>query len=145
MKKRNILLSAAVAGAIALTTAPASVLAETSTTVSKPAGAMGSGQPAMGQPKSNQFWWPDQLDLSPLRDHDSRSNPLGVDFNYAEAFSKLDLAAVKADIDKVLTDSSQRLLVHHNMGASGGESMLAYTTSSERDRDAGKIGCVSDV
>ncbi|MDA7591841.1 hypothetical protein N8756_10005, partial [Pseudomonadales bacterium] len=30
-------------------------------------------------PKSNQYWWPDQLDLSSLRDHDTRSNPLGAD------------------------------------------------------------------
>ncbi|MEM7616954.1 MAG: catalase/peroxidase HPI [Pseudomonadota bacterium] len=57
------------------------------------------------QPKSNQFWWPDQLDLSPLRDHDHRSNPLGENFNYKEAFNKLDLAAVKQDIDKILTTS----------------------------------------
>ncbi len=60
---------------------------------------------AENSPKSNSFWWPDQLDLSPLRDHDSRSNPLGEDFNYAEAFSKLDLAAVKSDIDSLLTTS----------------------------------------
>ncbi|WP_279244892.1 catalase/peroxidase HPI [Candidatus Litorirhabdus singularis] len=66
---------------------------------------MGSGKVAEGAPKSNQFWWPDQLDLSPLRDHDSRSNPLGQDFNYAEAFSQLDMTAVKKDIDALLTTS----------------------------------------
>jgi len=58
-----------------------------------------------GKTRNNQFWWPDQLDLAPLRDHDARSNPLGADFNYAEAFAALDLAALKADIDAVLTDS----------------------------------------
>ena len=58
-----------------------------------------------GETRNNQFWWPDQLDLAPLRDHDARSNPLGEDFNYAEAFAALDLAALKADIDAVLTDS----------------------------------------
>jgi len=58
-----------------------------------------------GKTRNNQFWWPDQLDLAPLRDHDARSNPLGADFNYAEAFATLDLAALKADIDAVLTDS----------------------------------------
>ena len=58
-----------------------------------------------GKAKSNQFWWPDQLDLSSLRDHDQRSNPLGPDFNYASAFSNLDLSEVKSDIDNVLTDS----------------------------------------
>jgi catalase-peroxidase len=43
--------------------------------------------------------------LSPLRDHDARSNPYGADFNYAEAFKKLDLAAAKKDINKLLTTS----------------------------------------
>ncbi|MEH6590959.1 MAG: catalase/peroxidase HPI [Halioglobus sp.] len=66
---------------------------------------MGSGGAAVGQAKSNQFWWPDQLDLSPLRDHDTRSNPMGDNFDYAEAFSKLDLKAVKKDIDALLTVS----------------------------------------
>ena len=39
---------------------------------------------AQGEPKSNQFWWPEQLDLSPLRQHGMESNPLGSDFNYAD-------------------------------------------------------------
>jgi catalase-peroxidase len=56
-------------------------------------------------PRSNQFWWPDQLDLSPLRQHAEESNPLGADFNYPKAFSSLDLNAVKLDIKKVLTTS----------------------------------------
>jgi catalase-peroxidase len=56
-------------------------------------------------PKPNQFWWPDQLDLSTLRQHDTRSNPLGADFDYAKAFASLDLDAVKADIRQVLTTS----------------------------------------
>ena len=72
---------------------------------SKPTGAAGSGNAAAGEVRSNQFWWPDQLNLSPLRDHDAQSNPLGADFNYAEAFASLDFAAVKADVDAVLTDS----------------------------------------
>jgi catalase-peroxidase len=57
------------------------------------------------QPQPNQFWWPDQLDLSPLRQHRADSNPLGKDFNYAKAFATLDLKAVKQDIAKVLTTS----------------------------------------
>ncbi len=56
-------------------------------------------------PRSKQFWWPDQLDLSPLRQHAAESNPLGEDFNYAKAFASLDLDAVKLDIRKVLTTS----------------------------------------
>lgn len=57
------------------------------------------------QPKSNQFWWPNQLDLTPLRNHSDESNPQNSNFDYAEAFEKLDLEAVKKDIDKVLTNS----------------------------------------
>jgi len=60
---------------------------------------------AGGQAKSNQFWWPEQLDLSPLRSHDIRSNPYGENFNYSEEFKKLDLKALKSDIDKILTTS----------------------------------------
>ncbi len=60
---------------------------------------------AQGMPKSNQFWWPDQLDLSPLRAHSITSNPLGADFDYAAEFAKLDIDEVKADIEAVMTDS----------------------------------------
>jgi len=62
---------------------------------------------AQGEPKPNQFWWPDQLDLSPLRQHGAESNPLGAQFNYAKAFASLDLNAVKQDIRKVLTTSQE--------------------------------------
>ncbi len=58
-----------------------------------------------GMPKSNQFWWPENLDLSALRDHGAESNPMGDEFDYAEAFSKVDLEALKGDIEKVLTTS----------------------------------------
>ncbi len=57
------------------------------------------------QPTPNQFWWPDQLDLSPLRQHSAESNPLGEEFDYAKAFASLDLKAVKQDLQKVLTKS----------------------------------------
>jgi len=60
---------------------------------------------AQGAPKPIQFWWPDQLDLSPLRQHAAESNPLGPQFDYAKAFASLDLNAVKEDIKKVLTTS----------------------------------------
>ncbi len=54
---------------------------------------------------SNQYWWPNQLDLSPLRQHSDESNPLGRDFDYEEAFKSLDLESVKKDINKLLTTS----------------------------------------
>ncbi len=60
---------------------------------------------ADGQPKSNQFWWPEQLDLTPLRQNASQSDPMGDSFNYAEAFESLDLTAVKADIEALMTTS----------------------------------------
>lgn len=58
-----------------------------------------------GEPRTNQFWWPNQLDLSALRRHNSESDPLGKTFNYAEAFNSLDLQAVKKDINELLTTS----------------------------------------
>ena len=54
---------------------------------------------------TNHFWWPDQLNLSPLRQHAVESNPLGEKFNYAEEFKKLDVNAVKADIKTLMTTS----------------------------------------
>ena len=60
---------------------------------------------AQGAGQSNQFWWPNQLDLSPLRQHGAESNPLDKDFDYKKAFATLDLNAVKADIRKALTTS----------------------------------------
>lgn len=60
---------------------------------------------ADGAPRSTQFWWPDHLDLSPLRQHAAESDPLGEGFDYAKAFNSLDLNAVKADIKAVLSTS----------------------------------------
>ena len=57
--------------------------------------------------KPNSFWWPDQLNLEQLRSHDARSNPYGDDFDYATAFSQVDLKALKADIEEVLTTSQE--------------------------------------
>ena len=56
-------------------------------------------------PSSNEFWWPDKLDLSPLRQNSPQSNPLGEDFDYEQAFNSLDLAAVKSDIEALMTSS----------------------------------------
>jgi catalase-peroxidase len=54
---------------------------------------------------ANRFWWPEQLNLAPLRQHSPLSNPLGADFDYAEAFAKLDLAEVKSDIETLMKTS----------------------------------------
>ena len=60
---------------------------------------------AASEAKTNQFWWPEQLNLSPLRQHNPESNPYGADFDYASEFNKLDLSQVKQDIERTLTDS----------------------------------------
>jgi catalase-peroxidase len=55
--------------------------------------------------KTNQFWWPEKLSLSPLRQHGEESNPYGEEFNYAEAFLTVDITELKKDIQTTLTDS----------------------------------------
>jgi catalase-peroxidase len=54
---------------------------------------------------SNRDWWPNQLKLELLSQHSSKSDPMGEDFNYAEEFQSLDLAAVKKDLATLMTDS----------------------------------------
>ncbi len=86
MHKQNIpsLAAIAVSITVAISSAPAFAAADT---------------------KSNQFWWPEQLDLSPLRAQTPDSNPMGKDFDYAKAFASVDMKALKADIQKALTTS----------------------------------------
>lgn len=90
MKKRNVLMTAVMAGLMAF---------------SLSAAAMESPQFREGQAKPNLFWWPEQLDLSPVRQHQPESNPYGESFDYEEEFKKLDLEALKKDIDTLLTTS----------------------------------------
>ncbi|MFC4654084.1 catalase/peroxidase HPI [Rheinheimera marina] len=54
---------------------------------------------------SNSFWWPERLNLAPLRQHGAESNPYGNQFNYAEQFKSLDLDTLKGEIRKTLTTS----------------------------------------
>jgi catalase-peroxidase len=54
---------------------------------------------------NNQDWWPKSLNLDILHQHDTKTNPLGADFNYAEEFKKLDLEALKSDLKTLMTDS----------------------------------------
>ena len=60
---------------------------------------------ADSKPKTTQFWWPELLDLSPLRQHAAESNPMGEAFNYAEAFNSIDLKELKQEIETVMTTS----------------------------------------
>jgi catalase-peroxidase len=54
---------------------------------------------------SNKDWWPNQLNLNILHQHDSKSNPLGEDFDYRKEFEKLDYKALKKDLNDLMTDS----------------------------------------
>ena len=91
MKLRAILMSGVTCAVLNIALAPLPGLAE--------------DMPMSGAPQSNQFWWPDILDLSPLRANDPRSNPLGEQFDYSAAFATIDYAELKADIDELLTTS----------------------------------------
>ncbi|MBO0846765.1 MAG: catalase-peroxidase, partial [Nocardioides sp.] len=64
-----------------------------------------SPTPTTPRPRTNQDWWPNQLNLQVLHQHSSRSNPLGEDYDYAEEFKSLDLDALKSDVMAVMTDS----------------------------------------
>ncbi|MDJ0625441.1 MAG: catalase/peroxidase HPI [Candidatus Caenarcaniphilales bacterium] len=94
MKKSNLLLNTSIAGLFAVSIS-FSTLATPSlnTSVSK------------GEAKTNQFWWPKQLNLSPLRAHSPESNPMGEGLNYSEEFKSLDLEALKKEIGSLLTNS----------------------------------------
>ena len=65
--------------------------------------APGLTHPTMGD--ANRDWWPNKLNLKILAKNPDVANPMGGEFNYAEEFKTLDLAAVKRDIAAVLTDS----------------------------------------
>ena len=54
---------------------------------------------------STKDWWPEQLNLNILHQHDQKSNPMGADFNYREEFAKIDYEALKKDLNDLMTDS----------------------------------------
>jgi catalase-peroxidase len=70
-----------------------------------PPKAEAAKDPTRAQLMSNQFWWPERLDLAPLRQHAVESDPMGPDFDYAEAFKKLDLKAIEKEIAQTLVTS----------------------------------------
>ena len=63
------------------------------------------GAKATAGARANRDWWPNQLNLNILHQHAPTSNPMGTDFNYAEEFNRLDLAALKKDLYALMTDS----------------------------------------
>lgn len=64
-----------------------------------------SSASAQNSQPSNEFWWPEKLNLIPLRQNSPDSNPLGADFDYAQAFDSLDLETVKSEIEALMTSS----------------------------------------
>ncbi len=66
-----------------------------------------SGARTSYQGPSNEWWWPEQLNLRILHQNHPKANPLGEDFDYAEAFANLDLDELTRDVDAVMTDSQE--------------------------------------
>jgi len=92
-KKLPIISAVAVAVSIAMSAGAAQAQERPSYHVNKP----------VEEAKENSFWWPNMLNLEPLRQHSPESNPLDDDFDYAKAFSQLDLDQVKKDIEQLMT------------------------------------------
>jgi catalase-peroxidase len=69
--------------------------------------AIPSPAPSATRPRTNRDWWPNQLDLQVLHQHSPRANPMGPDFEYAEAFKSLDVDALKRDLIAVMTTSQE--------------------------------------
>ncbi len=64
-----------------------------------------AGSRTVASAQSNRDWWPNRLNVAMLHQHSERSNPLGRDFDYAREFNKLDYAALKKDLEQLMTDS----------------------------------------
>lgn len=82
-----------------------SILAEVNKDAPKCPFSGGAVQKTAGGGSSNRDWWPNMLNLNILRQHSELADPMDKDFNYAEAFKKLDLAAVKKDLFELMTTS----------------------------------------
>ncbi|WP_372637843.1 catalase/peroxidase HPI [Alcanivorax jadensis] len=87
------------------TLAAAIAFAASSTLTASPMGHPHYQKSPARSPMASPYWWPETLDLRPLRQHAAKSSPLDPDFNYADAFAELDLEAVKADLRELMTDS----------------------------------------
>ncbi|MCB0764417.1 MAG: catalase-peroxidase, partial [Flavobacteriales bacterium] len=62
-------------------------------------------QPVAGRGTGNRDWWPEQLNIAILHQHQPVSDPMDPDFDYAKAFSALDHNALKQDLTRMMTDS----------------------------------------
>ena len=90
---RKLVLSVFAAATLSVTTSSPSLASETAST------------PTKEDTSSNKFWWPDQLDLGPLRQQSPDSSPLDKNYDYVKEFQKLDISVVKKDIEAVMKTS----------------------------------------
>ena len=67
----------------------------------------GANTQKKGEGTTNRDWWPNQLDISILHQHDKKSNPMGEDFDYREHFKKIDYDGLKKDLNNLMTDSQE--------------------------------------
>ena len=104
MNIRNSMIRSVVVAAAVLLVAPLGI-AQDMPDYADPQKGEGQGHKMTGRAMTTRDWWPNQLDLEILRQNSDKSNPLGPDFDYAEEFAKLDLEALKKDINDVLTES----------------------------------------
>jgi len=81
------------------------ILIITAMTISISSGLQAADEMIQGETKNKQFWWPNQLNLDSLRHHSLGSNPYGDNFDYAEAFKKVDIDSLKKDIEKIMITS----------------------------------------
>lgn len=66
-----------------------------------------AGSRTVDSAQGNRHWWPNRLNVAMLHQHSERSNPLGREFDYAKEFGKLDYAALKKDLEQLMTDSQE--------------------------------------
>jgi catalase-peroxidase len=104
MNIRNLIARSAVLGVTVLLAAPLAVAQDTPG-YEDPKMGDDQGHKMTGRAMTTRDWWPNQLNLEILRQNSEKSNPLGPDFDYAAEFAKLDLEALKKDINEALTDS----------------------------------------
>ena len=82
-------------------TIPLIVLLSISSAIALPVGYVNAQEKMI----TNDYWWPNHLDLTPLRQNSEKSDPMGKTFNYAEEFKTLDLEAVKKDLEELMITS----------------------------------------
>ena len=105
--------------------------------------AVPSPTPAPNRPRSNQDWWPNQLDLQVLHQHSAKSDPMGDDYDYAEEFTTLDVEALKRDVVELMTTSQEIARKMYEDSAKAGQTLSWRPTVSLRDGLARTLASVA--